>query len=61
MNQTFTLVSYYITQHLNKQLTEMYVDTFSPSNHCIQSILNYSKAFSVQKSNVVGYLEINAN
>ena len=61
MNQTFTLVSYYITQHLNKQLTEMYVDDFSPSNSCINAILNYSKSYSVQKSHYVGFCEMIGN
>lgn len=61
MNQTFTLVSYYIAKHFNKQLTETYVDDFTPSDSCIQSILNYSKSYSVQKSNHVGFCEVTLN
>jgi hypothetical protein len=61
MNQTFTLVSFYITRYLNKQLTEMYVEDFSPSKNSIQTILNYSKSLQVKKSSQIGFLEINSN
>ncbi|MBS1638046.1 MAG: hypothetical protein JST26_19185 [Bacteroidetes bacterium] len=58
MQQTSTLVLTPISETENKLQAENLADDFSPADHVINNILNYSKSLEVKKSKSIGFIEV---
>ena len=61
MQKTSTLVSTILKTTTNKQQKATIVENIEPSDSLIQSILNYSKSLTIQKSKSVGFIEVVAS